>query len=170
MGLADFVPATETVVIGKGRGGGEATLTVTALSLVDVMFLLREHAYQLEDLYKVYLEGEANNFANDFGTRLILRVCGEMPGLAANVIAVAAGERDLAGKAMLLPVPIQGLILERVMTLTFQDFGSPKNFFAVLSNALRETLTIAREGAGVVKKSLQSSEPSSTGSGVSAAT
>ena len=163
MGLADFVPASETVIFGKGESDN---FKVGALALNDLMTLFRLHSEDLEVAFKMYLEGEKEGFKADWGYRLLLKASRDMPGLVANTIACGAGDLTLAGVAMLLPLPVQYDAFEKILLLTFQDHGGVKNFAAVLKNLYTAALAeVPGQGGAKLRSAL-----SVVGSGASAQT
>ncbi len=129
MALADLLPQPETVQIGKG------TVEVRALTLIDISTLLRIHSADLEEAAALF--SELQSAPTERGAvHMILEIVTKAPGLAANIIAIAAGEDDAADLVERLPMTAQVEILQVVARLTFDDYGGPGKFWAVLSSLL----------------------------------
>lgn len=130
MTLADFEPASEKIVIGRGK-----TLAVHGLTLPNVSLLVRSYYERILVLFDRYLENSANDI---FGTsnfdQFALTLIKDTPEIAAAIIAIAAHEPEMATKAEMLPFPTQIIALTTIFKLTFEEAGGPKKFFETLQS------------------------------------
>lgn len=133
MALADFSPDSVEVVAGK------ATVRVRGFNLEDLSMLLRLH---MEDMSKiVQLINLAKSVASvgadqQVMAEAIVRLTVEAPGVAANIIAIAADEDRAADLAARLPLVLQIRLLTEIGRMTFDDMGGPGNFWATLQKLI----------------------------------
>jgi hypothetical protein len=80
----------------------------------------------------------------------------QLPALAAQVIAIAAGEPDQYQKVLRLPMPSQLDTLMEIGRLTFTEDDSIKNFVGGLLNMMEKMKTALEDG-------MQAATPKSTG-------
>lgn len=128
MPLAGYQPETRTVKTGK------TSFEVRGISLNDVAVLIREHFPDLDAVSELF---------TDFGSvstadmqPLVVAVVSQMPGLAANVIALSAGEGD-ASDAERLPASVQMQALLDIGELTFTDVGGVGKAWETVAALLR---------------------------------
>lgn len=130
MGLRDLViPSAEIAV-----PGNESPLVVRGLGLDAIVFLARCHGEALGDLYR---RAEADDLQAEDAAALALDVVDDLPFLAAQAIALGAGEADAWEAAMRLPAPVQVEALEAVIRLTVAGDGLGKTV-EIVGRALRE--------------------------------
>lgn len=132
MSLAEFEPASEKVVIGKGK-----TLTVHGLTLPDLSLLVRAYYSHLGTLFDRYLQNSADDI---FGTsnldQFLMSVVQDTPEIAALIIALAAKEPDARDNAQMIPFPAQIAALVTIFKLTFEEVGGPKKFGETLQTLI----------------------------------
>lgn len=102
------------------------TITVKAINMDGLSTLMQRNG----ELLEIVFEGGAK--AADILTRA--------PRLAADMIAVAAGEPDAADKAARLPFPLQMILLTEIYRLTFGelDMGEGIGLFMTLFKGLKQ--------------------------------
>jgi len=129
MPLAGYTPEVREIPLGRGN-----SFQVQGLSLSSLAVLIREHFPDLDaiaDLFKV-----GNSFDVNALQPIVLSVVSQMPGLAANIIAVAAGEGD-ASDAAKLPGPLQVKSLMEICELTFAEVGGVGKGWGMLAALLK---------------------------------
>ena len=122
MSLADIQQESHTVKV------GEASFTVTGLSLNGLSTLVKNHIDELEQVLDLF-DGDVTT--EQFGSTA-LKLVNEAPGLAANIIAVASGEPQYAHLVSRLPFPVQIEALEAIGRMTFQEVGGVKKTIQLL--------------------------------------
>lgn len=133
MALSDFSPESVEVRVGK------ATVRVRGFTLEDLSILLRLHIedlakiLQLIQLAKSVVGADADQAVM---TEAVVRLVVEAPGMAANIIAIAADEDRAVDLAARLPMAVQIRLLSEIGRMTFEDLGGPGNFWAVLQTTL----------------------------------
>jgi hypothetical protein len=144
MALTDFSPESVEVPVGK------TTVCVRGFTLEDLSLLLRLH---LEDVSKIIqliqlAKGVAAEGADEsVMTEAIVRLIVDAPGVASNIIAIAADEDRSADLALRLPLAVQIRLLSEIGRMTFEDMGGPGNFLAVFRTTLAG-LGIDLDGVG----------------------
>ena len=128
MPLAGYQPETRTIK------AGNTAFDVRGIGLNDVAVLIREHFPDLDAI---------NDLFSDFGSvsttsmePLIVAMVSQMPGFAANVIALAAGEGS-AEDAEKLPAAVQITALLDIGELTFIDVGGVGKAWETVAALLR---------------------------------
>ena len=116
MSLSGYVPATREIAI-----DGANSFAVKGLALNHLAVLIREHFPDLDGIWT--LVANAHSLDGDQFMNVALAVVSQAPGLAANVIALAAGEGS-AKEAEALPVGVQLNALVAIIELTFTEPGS----------------------------------------------
>lgn len=132
MALADIQQETYEV---KMKGG---SFVVTALSFNTLSVLIKTHLAEMEEIFDVVapdLDTDSPINAEALARKLVT----EAPGLAANIIALAAGEPDYAGNAARLPFPVQMDTLIEIGRMTFEEVGGIKKTMTMILTMLSET-------------------------------
>lgn len=124
MSLADFTPEWHAIKTRKGEG-----FAVRGLSLDDLTTLIRTNMEDLKVAVATFQRAEIEGIPAEQVLLLLLK---DAPSLAAQVIALGAGEMSAEREAKLLPFPLQMDAITNILRLTFEDVGGPKNFFATL--------------------------------------
>lgn len=119
MALSDFTPERHEVKLNKG------SFHVTGLSLDAVAKLLKTHLGEMETVFDM-VTGSFKSVEEIDTAGLAHRLITESPGLAANIIACAAGEPEAAAQAAMLPFPVQVETLQAIGRLTFEEVGGVK--------------------------------------------
>lgn len=135
MPLAGYQPETRIVKAGK------TAFEVRGLALNDVAVLIREHFPDLDAIV---------DLVSDFGAittadmqPIVAAIVSQTPGLAANIIALAAGEGD-ASDAEKLPGPVQMKALLDIGELTFTDVGGMGKAWETVAALLRSKEVMAK--------------------------
>lgn len=131
MPLAGYQPARRAIEIGTD------SFHVKGLGLSDISILVREHFPDLDAVFDLFQAGSADLNIEQM-QKLAMVVVSQAPGLAANIIALAAGEGD-ASDAEKLPAPVQVKALIEIGDLTFQDVGGPKKGLELIVALLNKT-------------------------------
>ena len=129
MSLTGYQPETRDIQI----GGGES-FQVKGLSLVPIAVLVREHFPDLDAIFDLFQS--ADNLEPEKFQPIALSVISQAPGLAANVIALAAGEGS-AQDAERLPLHAQLAALLAIGELTFSEVGSVKKTVETIATLLK---------------------------------
>lgn len=127
MALSDFTPERITV-----EYKGKPLMKVRGLNLDDVSLLVQTHLADLQRLYELVQDGSQNLFERLNADGFVIKLIGDMPVLAANLIAIAADEPENFAQARTLPLPLQVMVVRTIVSLTFEDFGGPKAFVALV--------------------------------------
>lgn len=104
---------------------GNTDLTVRGLAFGDVALLIQNNRDELDRLIGMFTSEE--KLDADAGD-MVFQFVSQMPALAAKVIAYAADEPGLAGKAARLPLPTQLDAVMAIGRLTFEESGGVKKF------------------------------------------
>ena len=131
MPLAGYTPDTREVAIGR-----DVTIHIRGLSLSSVAVLIREHFPDLDAI----LDLIQSNGSFDISEMqpLAVAVVSQAPGLAANVIALAAGE-GTARDAERIPGPTQITLLLQIAELTFAGVGGGGKAWETIAALLKTT-------------------------------
>lgn len=116
------------------------SFTVRAVSTNDLMILVSEHGSTLGLIFGKLTGGavEPGSLTSDTVRQLVFDLAREFPGIAAEIIALAADDYDedgikLAGE---LPITTQADAIEKVFHLTFASEGDVKKFVESLTRML----------------------------------
>ena len=131
MPLAGYQPARREISFGA------ESFHVKGLALTEISVLVREHFPDLDAVFDLFQSGLQGMDAQQFQS-MALMVVSQAPGLAANIIALAAGE-GTAEDAAQLPAPVQIKALVEIGDLTFKDVGGPKKAMELITALLRKT-------------------------------
>lgn len=129
MPLAGYQPETREVQIGKGQ-----SVALRGLSLNHLAVLIREHFPDIDGIVELF-QGKVD-FKKTSIDAVVLAVVSQAPGLAANLIALAAGEGD-ASDAEKIPGPVQVKILTVIGELTFTEVGGVGKAMEMLAALLK---------------------------------
>ena len=131
MPLAGYQPARREITF---EGGSFA---VKGIALNEISILVREHFPDLDAVFDLFHSGMQGMDATEI-QQLAMVAVSQAPGLAANIIALAAGEGD-ASDAAKLAAPVQVKALIEIGDLTFKDVGGPKKALELITALLRKT-------------------------------
>jgi hypothetical protein len=133
MSLSNYKAPSHTF---ETNGG---SFDVKGLSLSDVSILVNEHLPDMEAVFDLF----SNSLSlNDLQMRAVASsIVATAPGLAANIIAIAAGEYSAAPTAATLPAPLQINIIQKVGDLTFSEVGGVKKGMQAVVGLLMERMT-----------------------------
>lgn len=138
--LADYNPERREIVL---KGG---SFHVTGLSLNVLAALLKTHLSEAGQIFEL-IEGKITLDQVD-KAGLAATLITEAPGLAANIIALAAGEPNAAAQAAQLPAPVQIEALEMIGDLTFNEVGGVKKTLETLLRLMGLRQTLAQDSQG----------------------
>lgn len=137
MSLLDYKPERVEV---KFKGG---SFFVKGLSLEDLSILIKTHLPDLDGILAtvggVIASSNAGGEIDGTASKSIaIKLAKDMPGLTANLIALAAGEGNDKGVqlARSMSFPLQIDILMAVGRLTFEEAGGVKKFMETLASLL----------------------------------
>lgn len=131
MALADYKPERFEFAL---KGG---SFHVEGLSLESFAILIRTHLPDLDAIFDLFQQGEGLD--REGVTTLVTAVVSQMPGLAANLIALASGEQDATANAARLPGPVQVEVLNKIVELTFSEVGGVKKSLEAIASLLTMT-------------------------------
>lgn len=137
MSLASYTPERVALQIQE-----ENTLLLRGVSLSDLSVLIREHMPDLDLIADTVMAAESWQDINigDIAQMIV----SQMPGLAANLIALSAEEPAQADVVQLLPFPTQIDAVLKIAELTFKDVGGIKKSMGVIAGLLKQTKTIEK--------------------------
>lgn len=130
MSLADFKPELREVAF---KGG---SFNVQAVTLSTLSILLKTHFDDLDAIFTLWNKKKATGLDKVELETFVGSLLMSAPGLAANIIAVGAGEDDATEIAKTLPVPVQAQALMDIATLTFSEVGSVKKLWEGITTFL----------------------------------
>ena len=104
---------------------GDTELTFKALGFNDITALISSHREELELLYSKASKGDGFD-------DLITVVLKQFPDLAASVIAHSNGDPEATDAAASLAAPLQLVILENIIDMTFNEVGGVGKFLPLL--------------------------------------
>lgn len=138
MGLSTFEPESYPIQFKANRKDHE--FNVRGLTLIDLSYLVGEHIVDIDAALELYKSSKDTMFSRASIDALILMLCRDAPGLVAEVISVAADERDLKAQYAKLPFSVSALALAEILRMTLEEQGGLKNLSATLVNLLRDVL------------------------------
>lgn len=130
MSFANYKPATEAVKF----AGGQAA--VRGLNTEDISDLIRIHLDDMENLFSLFQDASANVAANQQSKAIVIKLIKDAPHLAAQIVAMAAGEPDSYDAIRSLPFPTMVDAIEKIGRLTFEEVGGAGNFVATLKGLM----------------------------------
>lgn len=136
--------------------------------MVDIATLVHTHMPDLDAVFDLFSGIEVQS-AEQLQPLLTV-IVSQAPGLAANVIALAAGEGD-ATDAAKLPAPLQVKVLMEIGTLTFAEVGGVGKAWETVAGLLKTMKSnpkLRESVTGAVKRATKAR--SSAGTTASAAT
>lgn len=131
MPLAGFEPESREVAIARG-----VTVRIRGLSLSSIAVLIREHFPDLDAIVDLIQSNGSFDIAEL--QPLAVAVVSQAPGLAANIIALAAGE-GTARDAERIPGPTQISLLKEIAELTFAEAGGVGKAWETIAALLKTT-------------------------------
>lgn len=141
--------------------GGQVKFTVRGLNAVDLSYLISEHLQDIEAALVLLTEARAAYITKGSIDAVLMSLVRDAPGLMAEVISVAADQRDLAAsKYAKLPFSVTVSALLQIWLLTMEDQGGLKNLLAVLASLVPESV---RESVRSLKKQAETLSQLSTG-------
>lgn len=138
MGLAHFEPETQTIKFTAKKE--EYSFTVRGLTLVDLTYLIGEHLADIEAAWELFQSAQKDIVRTGSLDGFYLTLCRDAPGLVAEVISVAADERDLVDRYVKLPFSITVTSLAAVVRLSMVEHGDLGNLFASIIKLVEEAL------------------------------
>lgn len=129
MTLANYKAPSREMVL------GDTSIHLVGLSLEHITILVREHLSDLEAIVEIISGGESLDQIQDF-KNVAFSLVTQAPGLAANIIAIAANEPDQAEAVMRIPAPTQIEILLAIGDLTFMEVGGIKKAMGSVAGLL----------------------------------
>ena len=103
--------------------GGE--FSVRGLSLDDLTYILQRHAVEVSHVISA-IEAKKGDVDHDLISEMAVGLIEAAPGVAAEIVAVAAGELDQIDTVRRLPFPVLLDAVEKIGNLTFEVYGGPK--------------------------------------------
>ena len=103
--------------------GGDS-FAVRGLCLDDLSYLMRRHGSKLKKLLEDF--SQTGEVTVEGVAAFALPILEAAPEIAAELIACASGDKNDAGIAATLPLPVQLDALEKLAELTFSADGGPK--------------------------------------------
>lgn len=131
MPLAGYQPERRQIVL-----SGDNSFFVRGLSLTDLSVLIREHMPDMHAVFELFQS--LDTLKPDELTPVVMSITSQAPGLAANVIALAAGEGD-ASDAARLPAPVQVQAILEIAHLTFTEVGGVGKAMEMIAALLKTT-------------------------------
>lgn len=118
----------------------DQSFDVRAVSTNDLMVLVSEHGPTLGLIFGKLTGGaqKPGSLTTDTVQHLVFDMAREFPGIAAEIIALAADAYDSEGIKMAgdLPITVQVTAIEKVFHLTFASEGDIKKFVESLTRML----------------------------------
>lgn len=131
MSLSSLAIPSETVSLGAA-----GSFTVYGLTADGIGYLVRKHEADLGEAYAAVRSGEMDAAA-------IASLVQRFSGLAATVIAVSAGEPEMAETAARLPLSVQVDAIEKIGALTFVGEDAAKKFIETVIRWMQAATTMA---------------------------
>ena len=129
MSLADYKPERREVML---KGG---SFHIEAITPIHLAILIRTHLPDLEAVFTLIENGK--KLTLEQGTEFVASLIAQAPGLAANIIALSAGEESAVDVAKKIPFPSQVDVIMQIAEMTFAEVGGVKKFMGILTNLLR---------------------------------
>lgn len=144
MALTDFTPITDEVKVSDG-----VSFAVRGLSFDDISTLVQSHYDPLSRLFDEYIaEGIAAaviETENDELSQVVLGVMKQAPGLIADVIALAADERDEVDRIKRLTIGVQIDAIQKTLVLTLQAEGGLGKLVETITGLVQGLKAISTE-------------------------
>lgn len=112
-------------------------MNITGLSFNSLAILINEHLTDLEGIVELMSDDQLELSSTDFN-KIVSSLVLQAPGLAANIIAVAAGEGS-AEDAIQLPMAVQIHALLQIADMTFKEVGGVKKSWEQIAALLKTT-------------------------------
>lgn len=130
MGLENFEP--EIKPISFMSNGKKIEFTVRGLTLVDMTYLIGTHQADMESAWALFQDLRSKAQAQATFDSIIISLCQDTPILVAEVISVAADQRELAEKYARLPFSVTALALSDIIRMSTEEAGGLKNLVGTL--------------------------------------
>lgn len=160
MTLDEYQPETKDIVF-KSRKD-EVKFTVRGLNLDDFTHLVRLHLDDLQALRELYDRMKVDVYTRANMDKFVYAMLASAPGLAAEIISLAANDAEHADNYRKLPLPISVQALAEVVRLTLEEVGGlnplmeslaavlqnvvPPQMLAALGAAMKSFLSIGESG------------------------
>lgn len=125
--LVDYKPACREFSLNDDT----CKFSIKGLSFGALSTLINHHLEDIEAIYKI-VSGSIDPSGADFKSIAKSLIC-EAPGLAANIVALAADEPTSASVVEQMPFPLQVELLVAVGELTFTEVGGIKKFLDLMN-------------------------------------
>ena len=132
MDLTQYVAPKKSITV-----PGHGALEVEGLSLSSLAVLVQTHMDDLDAVFDLFMSGA--EVPEDGISNFIGSIITQAPGLAANIIAIAAGQPQGAPNVMKMPFNLQTDMLMTIGDLTFAEPGSVKKFLEQVAMLLQKT-------------------------------
>jgi hypothetical protein len=130
MSLSDFVAEKAEV---RFKGG---SFDVRGLSLSDLSLLLRSHVTEVETIFTTAMRVRTGTVEESEYSKLAMNLLQDAPVFIATLIAQQADAPEAFSAAVLLPMPVQLDALEKIATLTFEEYGGVGKFVGSLESLI----------------------------------
>lgn len=140
MGLANYEPETHKIEFRSGKK--DYHFVVRGLHTDDITYIVGNHLADIQAGITLFEEARTSSDRTVEAKMdaFILTVCREAPALVAEIISVAADERELLEKYVKLPFSVQATAMAEVTRMTFEDGGGLKNLSATTANLILQML------------------------------
>ena len=113
--------------------GGDS-FTVRGLSFTDISTLYTKYASEVAAVFDLFAKGQNGGQIDvEQAAALAATFIRQAPALAAETIALGAGEEDAFEVALTLPFPIQVEAIKKIGICTFGTEGTAKKFLTTVS-------------------------------------
>jgi hypothetical protein len=134
MSLASFTPERRILKFKK------IELDLRGITTDDVTAILSRNLIQVQIAFESFEKIRSGVFTQAGLDAFLLQLVTGTPGLAAEVISICCDEPDQEAKARALPLVVQLSALQEIVSLTFEEAGGLKNWFATMTETLRNVL------------------------------
>lgn len=141
MSLKDLALPTRTVTLSRAAGG--VTVDLRGLSFADFGYLAEQHGPIMSGLF-AELVAKGDEISTETVGLALKSLAMTAPTIAAQAIALAADELEMADRVVKLGMADQVTMLEAVFDLTFSSEAELKKLVEVVTRALTglNTLTV----------------------------
>lgn len=134
MPLSDYELPSDVMSLGKSRSGEEITVTLNPISFFDLSKLVNKHGPVFALAYaKFTVEKKKNDLRPETVGLMLADAAKEFPEAVGEIIALSAGEPDMASKAAKMKVTLQAEALMRIVQLTFESEAEVKKFVEIVT-------------------------------------
>ena len=129
MSLKNIKLRAEVIEVSDGE-----SFTVRGLSFTDLSTLYTKYAQELSAIFELFAKGQQGGEVDiEAAASVAASFITKAPALAAEAIALAAGEEDAFDMALQLPFPVQVEAIKRIGICTFGTEGTAKKFMTTVS-------------------------------------